>query len=144
MHNSKLTFCIGWECVVFHFTWTQCCLGYMCRLENTNFLQRRNWSISIGNWSLVGVKALMTSTSLTLMLNCLLIFHFHPLWQKCFREKISCYIILDCFTGARSGRRNQSTSPKRAQMKHKMCPLLPSFICPSIEQLIFWILDQIF
>lgn len=62
------------------------------------------------------------------------------------RERFSCYyflIISDCFTGARSGRRNQSTSPEGAQMiKHKMC-VWSSFIFLSIEQLI-WILDGSF
>lgn len=37
--------------------------------------------------------------------------------------------IFDCLAGARNGRRNQSTSQRRVQTKHKMCLLI--LICKS-------------
>lgn len=45
--------------------------------------------------------------------------------------------------GVRNGRRNQSTSPKRAQMNRKMRLLLPSFtICLSIGVLVILIWEE--
>lgn len=115
---------------------------YVCRLENTEVLLRRNWSISTGNWSLVGVLALMTSTSFNLLCrtSCWR-FTCPPGAPKNVWDIFSCYyiIILDFLTGERRGRRNQSTSPKRAQMKHKTHSLFSSFY--YIQLRLFWILE---
>lgn len=45
------------------------------------------------------------------------------------------------FTGARSGKRNQSTSPNGAQVKHKICHLLSSviFISNGLEFFSFFL-----
>jgi hypothetical protein len=80
MRNFKFPFCIS---LVLWFFFNsvymyQCGLGYLCRLENIEVLQRRNWSISTGNWSLVGVRVLMTSNSFTLLCRIVMVLHFTP------------------------------------------------------------------
>lgn len=73
-HSTELLKCNSkFPCFISLVIWfysvymDQCGFGYICRLENTEVLQRRNWSTSTGNWSLAGAIALMTSTSFTLL-----------------------------------------------------------------------------
>lgn len=59
------------------------------------------------------------------------------------KEKTFCSVLitLALFTGARSGKRNQSTSPNGAQVKHKICHLLSSviFISNGLEFFSFFL-----
>jgi hypothetical protein len=159
MLNFKFPFCISLVLWFFFSPYVymyQCGLGYLCRLENIEVLQRRNWSISTGNWSLVGVRVLMTSNSFTLLCRIVMVLHFTShihartrthvtrapnVWEIFLLFYIIIIIILDYLLGERRGRRNQSTSPERAQTKHKMLSFYSSFIFSLIDMLVFWILE---